>query len=182
MTRAIPSLSLIFVCLGSWGCSDQGGSSTSDDGVDTQNDGSVDDASTPPEKAELPSAFGDCSQEPCEVTLSAFTSCGENCLPDCPLTQPTEEETATACDSFHAVGETSCESLTGLRFTYAWTGDFFDCYYDSSRALVGARWAPDNHQTQIAGQQMVDDSDSSCSQILACPTDEGNALGGATNR
>ncbi len=50
------SLSVTSVWLGSWGCSDEGGSSTSLVGGDTQNDGSVDEASTPPEKTGLPLA------------------------------------------------------------------------------------------------------------------------------
>ncbi|MCA9593140.1 MAG: hypothetical protein KC776_07510 [Myxococcales bacterium] len=97
----------------------------------------------------LPTSFGDCSSPPCQVALEAFTS---GTKPYCSTDKPTVE-----CSSTNDVRTATCGDVFVVRTVYGFPGDFYECLYDTtSNALVGAKWSPDNHPTQIAGKQLPD--------------------------
>lgn len=95
----------------------------------------------------LPKTFGECGASICEVDLAAFT--GATGIPHC----ADRREDALVCGGGE-VTDGVCDGLYVVRTVYGPPGDHFDCVYDdASGDLVGARWAPDAHPVQIAGEQ-----------------------------
>lgn len=61
----------------------------------------------------------------------------------------------------------TCDDKWSVRYVYGFPGDFYECVYDaSSGELVGAKWAPDNHPVQFAGEQLQ----ASCQLTPVCDT------------
>lgn len=99
----------------------------------------------------LPSSFGDCASPPCEVALGAFTK-DPSTLPHCETDRDTVDLTCPTASAAHAG---TCEEKWVIRYVYGFPGDFWECVYDARAAeLVGAKWAPDNHPVQFAGEQL----------------------------
>lgn len=105
--------------------------------------------------ASLPTTFGDCGgAATCEVSLVAFGK-DSKAIPYCPATR---DEAASCTGPLATAGGTftsgQCGALEVFRDTYGFPGDFYQCHYDATGALVGAIWAPDSHPKQIAGEQV----------------------------
>lgn len=122
-------------------------------------------AETGPSDSGLPDSFGDCSADVCEVKLSAFTA-NPGSIPYCP-TQKADLD--LSCAGTLDVQTATCGELFVARLGYGFPGDYYQCIYTSD-ALVGAKWAPDNHKTQIAGTQIPE----SCTLVPQCARDGGN--------
>jgi hypothetical protein len=104
----------------------------------------------------LPSTFGDCASPPCEVALEAFTDHPET-IPHCERSMSSVD---SACDSTVEIKTGTCGDHWAMRTIYGFPGDFYECIYDArDGALVGAKWAPDNHPTQVAGEQLASGCD-----------------------
>ncbi|MFW2390153.1 MAG: hypothetical protein ACN4G0_17585 [Polyangiales bacterium] len=102
----------------------------------------------------LPNSFGDCASPPCEVALEAFTK-DPTTLPHCPSAQ---DEVDLSCPAASSSETGACEGKWAVRYVYGFPGDFYQCIYDSdTEALVGAKWAPDSHPVQFAGEQLAAD-------------------------
>ena len=110
------------------------------------------DSSSDSKKDGLPTSFGDCDASQCEVALSAFSD-KPGTIPYCPKQQTDLELSCTTSPNLSAA---TCGELFAARFVYAFTGDFYQCIYQGG-ALVGAKWSPDNHPTQVAGTPLPDD-------------------------
>ena len=109
----------------------------------------------------LPTEFQDCASAPCEVALEAFTR-NPGTIPYCPTTQA---QVDLSCDTNPDLFAGTCDGYWAVRYVYGFPGDFYECIYDASDgALVGARWAPDNHPTQLAGEELPAD----CSLPAVC--------------
>ncbi len=118
----------------------------------------------------LPTTFGDCASPPCQVALEAFTK-NPSTLPYCESTKP-----AVDCSSGSEMFAGTCGDLYAIRSVYGFPGDFYECIYRvSSDALVGAKWSPDSHPVQIAGEQLP----TGCQLDAACP--DGGASDAATD-
>lgn len=115
-----------------------------------------------PEAQSLPNAFGDCGAAECEVSLEAFDEHCEATLE--------EANAALPCNTNSVVTSGTCDRLHAIRDTYAMSGDNYLCIYDETTgALVGARWTPDNHPRQYAGTQLPDScelADDACEALL----------------
>ena len=99
----------------------------------------------------LPSSFGDSASPPCEVALEAFTK-DPNTLPHC---ESSRDAVDLTCPTASAAETGTCEERWVVRYVYGFPGDFWECVYEASAgALVGAKWAPDNHPVQFAGEQL----------------------------
>ena len=106
-------------------------------------------------KSQLPSEFGDCGKSVCVVALGAFTK-HPGVTPYCEATR-TDALANLSCTTGNVVSGGTCADVYVLRIVYGFPGDHYDCVYDAKAGkLVGARWAPDSHPTQIAGKQMPD--------------------------
>lgn len=99
----------------------------------------------------LPSEFGDCDASVCEVQLVAFQA-HPGSIPYCPAKQA---DLDLSCSTHPDVQTATCAGLYVARITYGFPGDYYQCVYEGG-ALAGAKWAPDNHPTQIAGKQPAD--------------------------
>ncbi len=120
--------------------------------------------------ASLPDSFGDCGAAVCEVALSAFTK-SPGTTPYCPADRASVD---LSCAGNPELSGATCAGIWTVRRVYGFPGDFFECSYDtSSGALVGAKWAPDNHPVQIAGTQLA----ATCALIALCPDAGGDAGG-----
>lgn len=109
----------------------------------------------------LPNSFGDCASPPCEVALAAFTK-DPTTLPHC---EGTKDEVDLTCPAANTAQTGSCEGKWVVRYVYGFPGDFYQCVYDADTgALVGARWAPDSHPVQLAGEQLP----AGCALMPAC--------------
>jgi hypothetical protein len=110
---------------------------------------------------ELPSTFGDCASPPCEVALEAFTQ-DPGTLPYCSSNKDAVDLSCPAASGAHTG---TCGDKWALRYVYGFPGDFYECIYDASTGLlVGAKWSPDNHPTQFAGEPLP----ASCQLTAVC--------------
>lgn len=112
--------------------------------------------------AGLADTFGDCGAATCEVALAAFTKTPGS-IPYCP---PSRASVDLSCPGGVVMSGATCADVFTVRTVYGFPGDFYECRYDvTSGALVGAKWAPDNHPTQFAGVQLP----ASCALADLCP-------------
>jgi hypothetical protein len=100
----------------------------------------------------LSDTFHDCGATVCQVSLAAFTD-NAGAIPYCPAARA---DVDLSCADNPGLQTGTCGDLWTARVVYGFPGDFYECSYDSGGALVGAKWAPDNHPTQIAGTQPPD--------------------------
>ncbi len=103
--------------------------------------------------SDLPTRFGvgDCASPPCEVALEAFTN-NPGTIPHCTTTKDAVD---LSCPAATGAYTGTCGDNWAVRYVYGFPGDFYECIYDASTGvLVGAKWSPDNHPTQFAGEQL----------------------------
>lgn len=144
MSRLL-SLALLGTCALAFACS------SSSDG-DAASDSGLPDSG-------LPDTFSDCPDAVCPVQLGAFTA-NPGAIPYCP---PKQADLELDCTEHPGLETGTCGELYVARYVYGFPGDYYQCVY-SSGALVGAKWAPDNHPTQIAGTQPPE----TCALAPAC--------------
>jgi len=101
--------------------------------------------------SQLPTSFGDCASPPCEVALEAFTN-NPGTIPYC---TSTKDAVDLSCPAATGALTGTCGDYWAVRYVYGFPGDFYECIYDAGTGLlVGAKWSPDNHPTQFAGEQL----------------------------
>ena len=110
----------------------------------------------------LATQFGDCASPPCEVALEAFTMSPDT-LPHCESNRDAVDPSCPVGSEAWLTGD--CGEYWAVRLVYGFPGDFYECIYGADQGeLVGAKWSPDNHPTQFAGEQLPPD----CSLPAIC--------------
>jgi len=82
-----------------------------------------------------------------------------------PYCTSTKDAVDLSCPAATGAHTGTCGDHWAVRYVYGFPGDFYECIYDASTGvLVGAKWSPDNHPTQFAGEQLP----ASCQLTTVC--------------